>query len=144
MNMYVIYCMTVVAMILLRLRLDMANLSTSKSTNSPMFTEASICCAWNSGVLTLSSYLDRLITGRFSELSHLIKSQFYRPISVQNVFITKLFEPWIIYKGMFNCKFLSDWQQVCCVFNKYLRKYYCGAKKYRYCVKKMLTCVQYV
>jgi hypothetical protein len=92
----------------------------------------------------LSSCLGRLVAGRFSEFSHIIKSQFYMPISVQNVSITKLFELWITYKGVFNSKFLSDWQQICCVFNKYLRKCYCGTKKYRYCAKKLLIGVRYL
>jgi hypothetical protein len=77
--------------------------------------EASARGAENSGVLALSSCLGCLVAGRFSEFSHLIKSRFYMPTNVQNVSITKLFEPWTIYKDVFNCKFLSDWQQICCV-----------------------------
>jgi hypothetical protein len=96
---------------------------------------ASAYCAENSGVLALSSCLGKLITGRFSEFSRFIKPQFYRPISVQNVSIP--FEPWITYiRCVFNSKFLSDWQQICCVFNKYLRKYYCGTKKISSLCKK--------
>jgi hypothetical protein len=148
---HIIYCMAFVEMTILRLRLKATYLSASKSMDEseptmvpscrPVIgftsTEASIGRAENSGVLALFSCLDKLIADRFSEFSHFIKSQFYRPISVQNVSITKLFELWIICEGVFNssnwrerrCKFLSDWQQVCCVFNKYLRKHYCGGKK---------------
>jgi hypothetical protein len=144
-EMCVIYCVTIVAMSLLRLRLGV-----DRSAFEPKIgltsIEASACCVENSGVLALSLCLDKLIAGRFSEFSHLIESQFYDPTSVQNVFITKLFEPWITYiRRVFNSKFLSGWQQVCCVFNKYLRKYYRGTKKYRYCAKKVVDrCVIYV
>jgi hypothetical protein len=54
----------------------------------------------NSGVLASLSFLGCLAADRFSEFSHLIKSQFYMPTNVQNIFITKLFEPWIIYKDV--------------------------------------------
>jgi hypothetical protein len=100
-------------------------------------TAASACCAENSRVLALSLCLDRLIAGRFSEFLHFIKSQFYSLTSAQNVSITKLFESWIAYiRCVFNSKFLSDWQQICCVFNKCLRKYYCEAKKMSSLCKK--------
>jgi hypothetical protein len=155
---YIIYCVTLVEMVIFRSRLKTVSLSASKSVDESEPTiassckptidlasiEASACCVENSGVLALSSCLGCLVVGRFSEFSHLIKSQFYSPTSVQNVSITKLFEPWIIYKGVFNCKFLSGWQQVCCVFNKYLRKYYCEAKNIVIVQKKLLTSVWYV
>jgi hypothetical protein len=134
-EMYIIYCIALVKMIMLRLRLDVNRLSYKPMIDLTSI-EALACCAENSEDFASLSCLGCLVVGRFSEFSHLIKSQLYSPTSMQNVSITKLFELWIIYKGVFNCKFLSDWQQVCCVFNKYLRKYYRGTKKYRYCAKK--------
>jgi hypothetical protein len=114
MEMYVIYCVVLVDMIILRLRLKATYPSASKSMDKseptiassckPMIDltsiEAPACYAENSGVLALYLCLGKLITDRFSEFSHLIKSQFYSPTSVQNISITKLFEPWIICKGV--------------------------------------------
>jgi hypothetical protein len=129
---HIICCIIFVEIVILRLLARMTYPLDSDAS-------ASARCVENSGVFASLSCLDRLITGRFSEFSHFIKSQFYSLTSMQNVSITKLFDPWIIYKRcVFNssnwrerqCKFLSDWQQICCVFNKYLRKYYCGIKKY--------------
>jgi hypothetical protein len=138
---YIICCIAIVKMVVYSLRLSMANLSVSRSSineseptmassRRPIISltsiEASVRCAENSRVLALSSCLNRLIAGRLSEFSHLIKSQFYMPTNVQNVSITKLFESRIIYKDVFNssswrerqCKFLSGWQQICCVLTK--------------------------
>jgi hypothetical protein len=134
-------CIVLVEMILRSLRMGVDCMPASEPTIGFTLTDALACRTENSGVLALYLCLDRLIIDGFSEFLHLIKSQFYSPTSMQNVSITKLFEPWITYKGVFNCKFLSDWQQICCVFNKYLRKYYRGTKKYRYFAKKMLTSV---
>jgi hypothetical protein len=121
---YIIYCVAIVAMILLRLRLDVAHLSVFGPIIGFTSTEASTLYAENSEVLASSSCLNRLMIGRFSGFLHFIKSQFYNPTSMQNVSITKLLEPWIICKGVFNssnwrerrCKCRSDWQQICCVF----------------------------
>jgi hypothetical protein len=75
-EMCTICCITLVAMPILCLRLGTANLSASKSTNSPMFTEASICCAGgpndfalllksaeNSGTVVSLFGLDKSIVG---------------------------------------------------------------------------------
>jgi hypothetical protein len=108
---HIIYCMAFVEMIILRLRLKATYLSTSRSMDESEPTicrpvigftsiEASACCSASSDALASPSRLGGLIIGRFSEFSRFIKSQFYSPTSVQNVFITKLFELWIICKGV--------------------------------------------
>jgi hypothetical protein len=137
---YIICCVAIVEMILLRLRLDVDRISPFETLSGFTSIEAPVCRAGNSRVLALSSCLDRLIAGRFFEFSHFIKSQFYSLTSMQNVSITKLFKSWITYiRCVFNSKFLPDWQQICCVFNKYLRKYRHPEKNIVIVQKKMLT-----
>jgi hypothetical protein len=93
MKIHVIYGIALVKMIILLLRLKAIYPSASKSMDKSEPTmasscrpvvgftsiEASACRAENSGVLALSSCLDRLIIDRFSEFSRFIKSQFYSP-----------------------------------------------------------------
>jgi hypothetical protein len=124
---YIICSIALLEMIILRLRLRAKCLSASKSMDKseptiasfckPMIDltsiEAPACCAENSKVFASLSCLGCLVDSDFFGSS----------------------PNWREHK----CKFLSDWQQICCVFNKYLRKYYCGAKKYRHCAKKLLT-----
>jgi hypothetical protein len=120
-EMHIIYCVTIIAIILLRLRMNVGRMSAFESIIGFTSTEASTLYAENSEVLALSSCLGCLVD-----------SDFFGPSS-----------NWRERQ----CKFLSDWQQICCVFNKYLRKYYRGAKKYRYCARnidKVITCVIYL
>jgi hypothetical protein len=116
---YVICCVTIVAMILLRLRLDVGRMSASEPTIGFTSIEAPARCAENSEVFA-----------PLSCLGFLVDSDFFSPSS-------NLRER--------QCKFLSDWQQICCVFNKYLRKYYCETKKTSLLCKKVVDeCVIYV
>jgi hypothetical protein len=99
-EMYIVYCVVLVMMIVPCLRLNMTNLLTSKSTDSPVSTETSVhgaknlythisaYCAENPGVLMLWSGSNRAVIG-------------------------KSFRPPPFCYG----------------------KYYCKAKKYRYCAK---------
>jgi hypothetical protein len=99
---YIIYSIALVEMILRSLRLDV-NRSAFESIIGFTSIEASACCVENSEGFALLSCLGCLVD-----------SDFFGPSS-----------NW----RERHSKFLSDWQQVCCVFNKYLRKCYCGTKK---------------
>jgi hypothetical protein len=116
---YIICCVTIVAMILLRLRLGVGRILALEVFNRPMSIEASACRAGNSEIFA-----------SLSCLGCLVDSDFFGPSS-----------NWRERQ----CKFLSDWQQVRCVFNEYLRKILLRIKKkYRYCAKKLLTASRYV
>jgi hypothetical protein len=126
-KMYITCCIVLVKMVIFRSRLKTIYLSASKSVDEseptiasfckPMIDltsiEASACCAENSDVFASLSCLGCLVDSDFFGLSSNWRER--------------------------QCKFLSDWQQICCVFNEYLRKYYCGTRKISLLCKKLLT-----
>jgi hypothetical protein len=81
---HVIYCITILAVIIYRLRLCMANLSINESMNESVLT----CNVDNSGVLALLSCLGKLAVSLFCGPRY--KELFFGLINVQNVFIMKL------------------------------------------------------
>jgi hypothetical protein len=121
--------MTLVAMIIFRLRLTIRFASIAKAHwHGCMFDQ-----------LRQHNHLKRTFF-----TAQVARASISGLINILDVFIAKLHELRAICKGVFNslnmrehqCGSLSGWQQICCVFNKYLRKYYCGTKKYRFSVKK--------
>jgi hypothetical protein len=132
-------------MIILRLQLKEVRLMIGKALNESEATAASDYNVENSDILALLLDSGRPVVDNLSRSQSSVKLQSSRLINVHGISITKFHELRIIYKGMSSNlswrahKFLSDWQQICCIFNKYLRKYYYGTKKYRYYAKKVVA-----
>jgi hypothetical protein len=76
-EMYVMCCAIPVGIIMRCLLLRKTYLMINEILNRSESITTPVCRVGNSGILALSSCLNRLMIGRFSEFSHLMKSQFY-------------------------------------------------------------------
>jgi hypothetical protein len=141
----ILCCIALVEMIMCRLRLWTTSLSTCKPVFGSTLTAASDYSVENLDILALLLDSGRPVVDSLSRSQSSVKLQSSRLINVHGISITKFHELSVTYKGMSSNlnwrthKFLSDWQQICCVFNEYLRKYYCGTRKISLLCKKLLT-----